>query len=97
LFHPARMISVFGILLAGFCAAQETLPTAQGRVGGQPGQSPAIQEESIQEQKDTTPPKKNAAGEPVVKFGWAMGRDALTNVFREYWPDIAVHVLHRHP
>jgi hypothetical protein len=31
------------------------------------------------------------------KFGWAVGRDALTNVFREFWPDIAVHVLHRHP
>lgn len=36
-------------------------------------------------------------GSLAVKFGWAMGRDALTNVFREYWPDIAVHVLHRHP
>ena len=31
------------------------------------------------------------------KYGYAIGRDALTNVFREFWPDIAVHVLHRHP
>lgn len=31
------------------------------------------------------------------KFGYAVGRDALTNVFREFWPDIATHVLHRHP
>ncbi len=31
------------------------------------------------------------------KYGYAVGRDALTNVFREFWPDIAVHVLHRHP
>jgi hypothetical protein len=31
------------------------------------------------------------------KFGYAIGRDALTNVFREFWPDIATHVLHRHP
>jgi hypothetical protein len=31
------------------------------------------------------------------KYGYAMGRDALTNVFREFWPDIATHVLHRHP
>ena len=23
--------------------------------------------------------------------------DALTNVFREFWPDTAVHILHRHP
>lgn len=36
-------------------------------------------------------------GALAVKFGWAMGRDALTNVFREFWPDISVHVLHRHP
>jgi hypothetical protein len=36
-------------------------------------------------------------GALAVKYGWAMGRDALTNVFREYWPDIATHVLHRHP
>jgi len=42
-------------------------------------------------QADRTP------GDLAVKFGWAMGRDALTNVFREFWPDIAVHVLHRHP
>jgi len=31
------------------------------------------------------------------KYGYALMRDSLTNVFREFWPDIAVHVLHRHP
>ncbi len=31
------------------------------------------------------------------KYGYAIMRDALTNTFREFWPDIAVHVLHRHP
>jgi hypothetical protein len=31
------------------------------------------------------------------KYAYALGRDALTNVFREFWPDIATHVLHRHP
>ena len=36
-------------------------------------------------------------GALAVKFGYAIGRDALTNVFREFWPDIATHVLHRHP
>lgn len=36
-------------------------------------------------------------GDLAVKYGWAIGRDALTNVFREFWPDIATHVLHRHP
>lgn len=43
------------------------------------------------------PKPDRTAGALAVKFGWAMGRDALTNVFREYWPDIATHVLHRHP
>ena len=43
------------------------------------------------------PKADRTAGALAVKFGWAMGRDALTNVFREYWPDIATHVLHRHP
>jgi len=43
------------------------------------------------------PKSDRTAGALAVKFGWAMGRDALTNVFREYWPDIATHVLHRHP
>jgi len=36
-------------------------------------------------------------GAIASKFGYALGRDALTNVFREFWPDIATHVLHRHP
>jgi hypothetical protein len=43
------------------------------------------------------PSSDRTAGALAVKYGWAMGRDALTNVFREFWPDIAVHVLHRHP
>lgn len=43
------------------------------------------------------PQSDRTIGALAVKFGWAMGRDALTNVFREYWPDIATHVLHRHP
>jgi len=43
------------------------------------------------------PKSDRTAGALAVKFGWAMGRDALTNTFREFWPDIATHVLHRHP
>lgn len=33
----------------------------------------------------------------ALKYAYALERDALTNVFREFWPDIAKHVLHRHP
>jgi len=43
------------------------------------------------------PSHSRTVGAIAVKYGWAMGRDALTNVFREFWPDIATHVLHRHP
>lgn len=43
------------------------------------------------------PSSDRTIGSLAVKYGWAMGRDALTNVFREFWPDIATHVLHRHP
>jgi hypothetical protein len=43
------------------------------------------------------PSADRTGGALAVKFGFAMGRDALTNVFREFWPDIATHLLHRHP
>ena len=43
------------------------------------------------------PSQTRTAGAIATKYGYAIGRDALTNVFREFWPDIAVHVLHRHP
>jgi len=43
------------------------------------------------------PSGTRTAGALASKYGWAIGRDVLTNVFREFWPDIATHVLHRHP
>ena len=43
------------------------------------------------------PSQSRTAGALAEKFGYAVGRDALTAVFREFWPDIATHVLHRHP
>lgn len=43
------------------------------------------------------PSQTRTAGAIAQKYGWAIGRDALTNVFREFWPDIAIHVLHRRP
>jgi hypothetical protein len=41
------------------------------------------------------PKSDRTIGALAVKYGWAMGRDALTNFFREFGPDIATHVLHR--
>jgi hypothetical protein len=43
------------------------------------------------------PSPSNTGEKLAVKYAYALGRDALTNVFREFWPDIATHVLHRHP
>jgi hypothetical protein len=43
------------------------------------------------------PDSDRTAGKLAAKYGYAVLRDALTNAFREFWPDIATHVLHRHP
>ncbi len=43
------------------------------------------------------PSNDRTAGEFAQRYGCALGGDALMNIFREFWPDIAVHVLHRHP
>jgi hypothetical protein len=43
------------------------------------------------------PSQTRTPGAIAQKYGYAIGRDALTNVFREFWPDIATHVLHRRP
>jgi hypothetical protein len=42
------------------------------------------------------PSQSRSADELAAKYGYAIMRDALTNAFREFWPDIAKHVLHRH-
>jgi len=43
------------------------------------------------------PSKSRTGGALAEKYAYAILRDGLTNAFREVWPDIAVHVLHRHP
>jgi len=43
------------------------------------------------------PSKSRTVGQISEKYAYALGRDALTNTFREFWPDIATHLLHRHP
>lgn len=42
------------------------------------------------------PSSDQAFGPFMQKYGYALGRDALTNTFREFWPDIDAHVIHRH-
>ncbi len=42
------------------------------------------------------PSSTQTVGGFTSKYAYAVGRDALTNVFRELWPDISYHVLHRH-
>lgn len=43
------------------------------------------------------PSQDRTVGSIGAKYGYAVLRDAATNAFREFWPDIATHVLHRHP
>ena len=43
------------------------------------------------------PSADRTAGAIAQRWGYALIRDSYTNVFREFWPDIATHVLHRHP
>jgi hypothetical protein len=42
------------------------------------------------------PSQTRTPGAIAQKYGYAIGRDALTNIFREFWPDISAHVLRRH-
>ena len=42
------------------------------------------------------PSSDRTVGDFAAKYGYAIMRDALTNTFREFWPDIATHVLHQH-
>ena len=39
------------------------------------------------------PSGTRTVGAVASKYGYAIGRDALTNVFREFWPDIAGHCI----
>ncbi len=43
------------------------------------------------------PTQDRTAGTIATKYAFEVMRDALTNTFREFWPDIATRVLHRHP
>ncbi len=43
-------------------------------------------------------PYANYQGDRLAaRYASAVGRDALRNMFREFWPDISTHVLHRRP
>lgn len=43
------------------------------------------------------PSSDSSAGALAQKWGYAIMRDALTNTFREFWPDISEHVFHKNP
>jgi len=42
------------------------------------------------------PSDDRTAGSIACKYAFALGRDAATNIFREFWPDVAAHLRHRH-
>jgi hypothetical protein len=39
---------------------------------------------------------RSFAGALVTKYAFALMREAATNTFREFWPDIAAHLPHRY-
>jgi hypothetical protein len=39
----------------------------------------------------------DAGSRLATRYATAVGRDALKNMFREFWPDVSAHVLRRHP
>lgn len=43
------------------------------------------------------PDKDATVGSVLTRYAFALGRDAMTNTFREFWPDIATHLLRRNP
>lgn len=43
------------------------------------------------------PPSASTFGVLATKFSYSVARDVGFTMFREFYPDIAVHVLHRHP
>lgn len=45
----------------------------------------------------SAPEADRTIGALAGKYGWAIGRLALTNPFREDWPDIPTDGLHLHP
>ena len=42
------------------------------------------------------PSSDRSAGALAEKYSYALIRDAATNTFREFWPDIAAHIGHHH-
>jgi len=43
------------------------------------------------------PPSSESFSVLATKFGYACARDVGFTVFREFYPDIAIHILHRNP
>ncbi len=43
------------------------------------------------------PSTDHSASDVAEKWLYSILRDAATNTFREFWPDIATHILHQHP
>jgi hypothetical protein len=42
------------------------------------------------------PSADRSFGDVAERYGYAIGRDALTATFREFWPDIEAHVMPHH-
>jgi len=43
------------------------------------------------------PTSDHSPGALAQKWAYSIMRDAATNTFREFWPDIATHAFHQRP
>lgn len=84
-----------GVWKRGIYAASRTLITPNYQ-GHNTFNAPEVVGRGLAQVLSTTyyPQADRNAGALAAKFGWAMGRDALTNVFRELWPDISAGLFH---
>ena len=87
-----------GVLKRGVYAASRVLITPNYR-GHNTFNASEIFGRGISQAVSVTyyPSSDRTFGDIAQKYGYAVGRDALTNTFREFWPDIAAHLPHRHP
>jgi hypothetical protein len=85
-----------GVWKRGIYAASRTLITPNYQ-GHNTFNAPEVFGRGLAQAVSTSyyPQADRNAGALAAKFGWAMGRDALTNVFRELWPDISASLFHR--
>jgi len=99
------MAAFWSLVQAQILNAQQGAPSAgpvestQPVSGGKPTQAEPSPETQPDNSSRSTAPSTagRTLGALATKYAYAPDHDALTNVFREFRPDITTRGLHRHP